>query len=452
MSTKKSRLLNWLLAGGVLLILAGVGFWLELNQSERVSAIQVKPESVVATLTVTGEVHAASNVAFGVPTTGRLTAVLVEEGDRIVPGQLLAQLDPAQVNAQFQQAQALAKQAQAAEREARQGTRPEQLQLWQSRQREAQQRLQQAQLALSEAKLRAAEAKRNANRFLQLRQDDLISEKEYDNVKLQADLAEQVVARFEADVRGSRQLLNQIDAQYQEAQAGRTAAQLAQSAAATQASHAFADATRFKQQDYQILSNLNGVITQRLQEPGNLVQPGEAVLTAIDPATLEILCDVEESDLRQLQVGQVAHVVLDALPDRLLPGRITRVGSQVNPENGTVTVRVRLQPQALAGLKTLQLLPGMTADVNIVTARLKQALVLPSTAILKGQGPQGASEASSSVLVFKGNHLQQQAVTIKPLSTTSVQVTSGLQAGEWVATVANVTLLDKKRVHPIQSP
>jgi HlyD family secretion protein len=433
---------------GLILLVAGllVGWllWQSLTKSEGVEAIKLAAKPVIATMTVTGEVHADATVSFSSPVMARIATVFVDEGDTIHAGQQLAQLDVSEANALLEQAQEQAMQAKAAEQEAFQGTRIEKLRLLKARQAEASQRIEQSQLALRQAELRAEDAQRNARRFFQLRQQDLISIQDLETAQLQASVSDREVSRLQAELLASRQGLQQVMAQLQEAQNGQTPAQLAQSAAAARASGAFAKAQRYKIQDYQIVSTLNGTITERLQEPGDLAQPGKAILTAIDPKTLEILCDVEENDLQQLAIGNLAYVVLDALPEVLLPGQVIRIGNQVNPENGTVSVRVQLKSSALKQLKTFKLLSGMTADVNIVTARLKRALVLPTTAIFRDKN-------KNFVFVFEGHQLQSQAVTIVRLSTESVQITSGVHAGQWVAKVATPSLLEKKRVHPIET-
>lgn len=432
---------RWWIIGSIIV----VGLLIALavsSQKEPVPAVQLQREDVVATLTVTGEVRADSAVNFSPPVTARITSITVDEGDVIKPGQLLVQLDTEQTREQLQQAEAQARQAQAAYANVRQGTRPEQIRLWEERYRESQLRIQQAQVTLQEAQARQTDAVNNAQRFENLFKQELVSDQEYDSAVLQAKIARRETDRLRTELSASRRQRDQIAAQLEEARRGPTHPELAQAAAAAQAAQANTQAIREHLADYQILSGMNGIVTERVQDPGDLAQPGQAVLKAANPATLQVVCQVEENDLAKLRVGDQAYVVLDALPETALEAKILRIGSQVNPTNGTVETRVVLSNGAFGKLKGIPLLPGMTADVNVITDHLKQALVLPATAI--------RTEGSQLVVYkFDQNRLVKQPIQAQRISMENYRILGGLQPGDWVAATANPKLSDKKNVKPV---
>ncbi|MCE3236649.1 MAG: hlyD [Vampirovibrio sp.] len=432
---------RWWIIGSIIV----VGLLIALavsSQKEPVAGVQLQRENVVATLTVTGEVRADTAVSFSPPVTARITAITVDEGDVIKPGQLLVQLDTEQTQEQLQQAIAQAQQAQAAYADVRQGTRPEQIRLWEERYREASLRVKQAQVTLQETQARQTDAVNNAKRFESLFKQELVSEQEYDSAQLQAQIATQETDRLRTELNASRRQRDQITAQLAEARHGPTHPEVMQAAAAAQAAQANAKAIRERLADYRILSGMNGIVTERMQDPGDLAQPGQAVLKAANPTTLQVVCQVEENDLTKLRVGDQAYVVLDALPETALEGKILRIGSQVNPTNGTVETRVILNDNAFSQLKALRLLPGMTADVNVITDHLNQALVLPATAIRSESG-------QLVVYQFIQNRLVKQPIEARRISMENYLITGGLQPGAWVAAIANPKLADKKNVKPV---
>lgn len=313
------------------------------SQKESVPAVQLKRENVIATLTVTGEVRADESVSFSPPVTARIVSMTVNEGDLIKPGQLLAQLDMSQVKDQLQQAQAQAQQAQAAYVHVLQGTRPEQIRLWEERYRESSLRVRQAQVALQQAEAREKDAANNARRFAELYKQELVSAQEYDTAVLQAEINKRETARLQTDLAASRRQREQTAAQLQEARRGPTTPERAEAAAATQAAKANAKSIQDRLADYRLISDMNGIVTERPQDPGDLAQPGQPVLKAADPATLQVVCAVEENDLSKLRAGDKAYVVLDAMPETALEAHILRIGSQVNTTNGTVETRVVLE-------------------------------------------------------------------------------------------------------------
>jgi HlyD family secretion protein len=432
---------RWWIIGAIAVIGAVIA-WVAANSQESVPAIQLKKEDVISTLTVTGEVRGDTTVAFSPPVSAQIAAVHVDEGDFITPGQTLVELDTDQIQAQVRESQARAAQAQASYANVMQGTRPEQIRLWEERYRESAQRIRTAEAALSAARLRAQEAARNAQRFEGLYRDDLVSAQEYESAQTQADVAQREIDRLQAELAASRRQRTQIAAQLAEARRGATQPEIREAAEAARAARANTQAVREQLRDYRIISNMQGIITQRLQDPGELARPGEPVLRAVNPATLEIVCEVEENDLSKVQADNTAYVVLDALPEIPLEARVRRIGSQVNPENGTVEARVVLQPKAWSQLRGVRLMPGMTADVNVVSGRLNNALVLPATAV-RTEG------ANTWVYVFENNRLHKRSIKAERISMENFRIIRGLQSGEWVALSAGDALLDKKNVKPV---
>lgn len=432
----------WLIIGAVVLagILALVVFM--FLQGEPVAAIQVKREDAIATLTVTGEVQGDTTVAFSPPVSARINAIHVDEGDAIHPGQLLVQLDTDQVEAQVREAQARAAQAQASLANVRQGTRPETIRLWEERYREAGQRITQAQSSLTAAQSRAQEAASSARRMEALYRDHVATAQEYERAQTEAEVTRRETERLRTEVAATRTQRAQIAAQLSEARQGPTNPEIREAAAARQAAEANVRAAREQLEDYRIYSSTAGIVTERLQDPGELAVPGQPILRAVNPATLEILCSVEENDLPKIRVGDTAYTILDALPDRALESRVKRIGSRVNPQSGTVDVRVVLTSQAYGKLSGVTLMPGMTADVNVVTERLHDAVVLPATAVRSIGG-------QWMVYVFEGNRILRKPIRAERISVENFRVISGLQPGDWVAATAGDNLLKKRRVRPV---
>jgi HlyD family secretion protein len=434
---------RWLLIGGI--VLAGLvilGVFLMATQPEPVPAVQLKRENVVATLTVTGEVRADTSVGFSPPVSAQITTVNVDEGDLITPGQLLATLETEQVRHQIAQAEEQAVQAQEQYRDVAQGTRPEQIRLAEERYREAEHRISQSQAALSAARSRAANEVRNAQRMRSLFQDGYASEQEYLNAQTQADASRQEVSRLEADLSAVRRLRAAAAAQLEEARTGPTAPEVEQAAAAARAARSNVSHVQARLKDYRIYSTIRGLIVERLRDPGDLATPGQPILRAVKPETLEIVAALEEADIPKVHADDRAYVILDALPETALDAYVRRVGSQVNPQNGTVDLRVVLRSEAWNQLQGVRLMPGMTADVNIVTGRLQDVVVLPATAVRNEGG-------RLVVYAFRDHRVARVLIRAERISVENFRVISGLQPGDWVAAVASEKLLDKRRVRPV---
>jgi membrane fusion protein (multidrug efflux system) len=181
-----------------------------------------------------------------------------------------------------------------------------------------------------------------------------------------------------------------------------------------------------------IRSPIDGTVTQRLDvvKVGNTVTPvggviesGESSLFVVeDLNTLMLRVNVPERELSKLRVGQPAQLTFDAVPDKSFEGQIALISPYVNAETATFAVRIRVT-------KTDGLLrPGMFARVAIIYERKPDALQIPRTALLDGDGP-------PKVFVIKDGKAAERAVKLGLSNGAWIEVTEGLKDGDQVVVV-----------------
>jgi HlyD family secretion protein len=130
-----------------------------------------------------------------------------------------------------------------------------------------------------------------------------------------------------------------------------------------------------------IRSPIGGVVLRRSVDPGQTVavtfQAPVMFTIAENLAQMELQVDVDEADVGRIKVGQLARFSVDAWPDRQFPARIRdiRFGSEVT--QGVVTYKAVLTIDN----SDLSLRPGMTATAEIVTREVKDAVLVPNTAL-----------------------------------------------------------------------
>jgi len=159
--------------------------------------------------------------------------------------------------------------------------------------------------------------------------------------------------------------------------------------------------------------------------------PVEPVIDLIDTEPRYVAAPMDEVDAAKLTVGQRVKVTLDPYPDDTFPGRITRVASfvlDVEQQNRTVEIEVALDDAKLA----VRLLPGTSADVEVVLGAHDDVLRIPTPALMEG----------GRVLVVDGDdRLVAREVGVGLRNWDFVEITSGLTVGERV-----VTSLDRPEV------
>ena len=377
------------LAGGVLLGLALAYAGVQVWRGPQVPAVALQAQPLVRTLQFSARVETRSRVYVGSTMVGRVEQVLVREADAITPGQLLVQLESAEQQAAWQQAQASLAQAQAQLANVRSNSRIGR----------------QAQVAQAQASLTQAQS--DWARTEQLVGQGFLSQATLEERRKVLDVAAAQLRAAQAQAQASADggaELQAAQAQVQQAQAAVAAAQA-------------------KLAQTRIVAPSPGRVLQRDVEPGQIVQAGTALLQlALEGPTL-IVAQVDERFLDQLREGQPAQVVADAFADQRLAARVVSIAPGVDAQRGAVEVKLALDAPPPAFLRE-----DMTLSVSVETGRSDQALVLPLQALQAVK--EGADHAR--VLVLQGRTAVPQTVQVGLRTLDAAEITQGLQAGDVV--------------------
>ncbi len=167
----------------------------------------------------------------------------------------------------------------------------------------------------------------------------------------------------------------------------------------------------------EVRAPFNGVVLERMIEPGTSVSAATSWFTIAEMSATEIYVETDENNLGKLKVGQPAIAVAPAWPDQPFPAKLTQVGPNVDSERGVVGLRLTSDDLPEFAL------PNMTIDVNIEVKRTANALALPSSAVsLRGQ---------PSILVVNKGKLERRRIEILGSNPEWVAV-AGIDAGTTV--------------------
>jgi HlyD family secretion protein len=373
------------LALGVL-VAAGVATW--LLRAPRVPAVELQQAPLVRTLQFSARVSTLSRVDVGSTLTGRVVDVAVAEGARVRQGELLIGLESDELQAALAQAQAGERQAAARLAGLRSSGRSSAL----------------AALAQADSVLTAAQA--DLQRTQELLARGFVSAARLDESLRAVAVASAQQASARAQIAAN-------------AEQGTDVTQ-AQAALALAASARQAAASRLAQA--QITAPADAVVLSRQVEPGQIVQPGKALLTLALAGPVQLLAQVDELSLEQLQVDQVASVLADAFPRLRFGARVLSIAPRVDAQRGAVEVRFVLVPPVPDFLRE-----DMTLSVEVVTARRERALVLPLDALRSDDGAGGAT-----AWVDDRGRVALRSVRLGVRTLDAAEVLEGLRAGDKV--------------------
>ncbi len=177
-----------------------------------------------------------------------------------------------------------------------------------------------------------------------------------------------------------------------------------------------------------IRAPIAGMVTQKRLEAGDIVAPQTRLFTIADVSTMVVRVQVSELDVLGIRVGQDVDVALDALPGRVLDGRVRRIF----PAADTVTRLVPVEV-ALLGEGTRIARPGFLGRVTFAVDTRHDVVLVPQGAVLGGEG------AESVFLVRDGKAVRRPVQTGVHFEG-RVEIVSGLEPGEMVIVLGNSEL------------
>lgn len=307
--------------------------------------VQVRlPQSIdrAAVIRVGGTVEALEASEAGFQVAGRIRRVLVEEGQRVAAGQLLAELDPADYQYGVDIAAGEAAAARAVSDKAQAGVR--------------RQELEQARAAFEQA-------------------DD-----EYRRMKTlfeRQSLAPNDFKKIEAKWTVARE-------RYSEAREGARREDLAAAEAKARQAAANVKLNEKRLADTRLRAPIGGVIARRLADSGEVIAAGMPVVSVMKLDPVRVRVGVPEAEIAHVAVGQTARVRIPSMGARGdFTGRVELVGYAAEPQSRTFAVRI------LVPNPNLMLRAGMIAEAEIESGARLKALTVPGEAVVRD--PQGAT-------------------------------------------------------------
>jgi HlyD family secretion protein len=393
---KLKPLLSRRLALGALgLLLVGALAFVALRTgplaATRVTLTQVRQGQFSPAIFGIGTVEARRSWMLGPTAAGRVLGVKVDVGDTVKAGQLLAEMDPVDLDQRLSALDASLARAGSAQ-------------------------------SAAQAQVADATARRNLAAINARRNQDLAAQNFISAGALEARLQEKASA----------------DAALQAAQANLSGA--GQDLARQKAERAGLQQQRG---NVRLLAPANGVVTSRDAEAGSTVVAGQPVLRLIDPASLWVRLRVDQGRSAGLAPGLKASIVLRSSPNQPLAGQMARV--ELLADSVTEERIAQVGFDAAAAGASLGAAVGELAEVTLQLPATPLSLLLPNASIQHRQGEAGVWRIDSGKPVFIPVRLGAHSLDGQ------VQVLDGLKAGDSVVVYSDKALSAGARVQVVDS-
>jgi len=383
------------------------------KKAEKTETVEVPPVPVVVQkpqvgsvtrwYKTTAELASPLETVVGFLQGGKIIELAVDEGDRVSAGQYLGKVDTSVYQSQYAAAQS---SIQAAENQAE----------------AARSAAEAAQAQLETARTAFEQAERDYNRFLKLREEGVVTQAEFEKVKLGYD-----TARLSLEAARSA-----ADAAQAQAKAAEASVQAAKDAASQVA----------KLIDYGTLkAPFSGRIAEKTAEPGMVVGPGTPVYRIVaDNAALnrlEARYSIPENLVGQVTMGMQVYLKLISLEEEI-PLNVDVIGPEIRSSDRTAQVI------SYVSTDTLPILPGMFGTVRIPVETHHDAMLLPEAAVIDLQ-------TEKIVYVADGDVARRRTVKTGLIEEGLVEILEGISLGDEIIVEGNRYLKDGAKIVRQQS-
>jgi HlyD family secretion protein len=325
---------------GVLVLAAVVGanLYFKRDTGARVTAEDIRARDLEALVSASGKIQPKRQVNVSANTTGRVTRVAVEEGQRVKAGQFLLEIDPRSLAGQLERGEASVAAAKSS--------------------------LDQAHTSVETAKVNLDLARQNLKRQQDLWKDGLTTKETLERAQNDVAVRESDLKSRQQEILTSEQRIRQEEASL--------------------------STTKYNMNQVIITAPMDGLVTRRSIEEGETAvlgtmnNAGSVLLTIADMSLLEAEVEVDETEVPTVQLGQMAKVTIDAVPNRTFKGHVTEIGNspiQTATQNTGQRQATTFKVVITIDETVPDVRPGFTCTAEITTATRQKVTAVPIQAL-----------------------------------------------------------------------
>jgi HlyD family secretion protein len=431
--------LKWkIILGIVLLVFIGAGIYCGVRYSTRgIVAVQtgrVVRQDLVAIVTASGEIKPRNYVDISANAMGRITEILVKEGDRVHKGQLLARIESIQPQADVAAQKAALSSAEADSSASEAGVKA------------SEDNLLTLQATIDRARADLEHANQELQRGQQLYDAKLIARQDYEQRKTTYDSQRAALREAETRLTGARAAKEQ------------TAAQLASAQKRIAQNQAMLTRLNDVLDKHYSVAPLDGMVTNLPVRAGETAvtgiqnTPGSLLMTIADMSLITAEVKVDETDIVNVKLNQKAGIMIDAIPNRVFEGHVIEIGNTaILRSTGLAASQSTISSQEAKDFKVViamdnppeEVRPGLSCTAKVTTASRSNSLTAPIQALTVRQksdlesnpAPDKAGkEEVQGVFVISGDRAVFRKVETGITGSTDIEILSGLNEGDQIVT------------------
>lgn len=367
-----------------------------------VEAVEVKQGKIANEAKFTGDIEANAEINVFPKISAKIEAMKVDVEDLIKKEDVIAILESDDLRAQWAQAKAALQVMQAKWSQMKVGARPEEIS--------------QAEDLVAKTKANLKDSEHNYNRMKALSSRKTITTRQLESAELAF-----IVAK--ADLNSARERLDMLRKGATKEDREALRAQVNQAKAAL-------DLAKIRMSYARIVSPIDGIISARFFDPGDLSLPTRPLVTIVQMDSVKVIVHFPENQFRHIVRGIEAQLMVASYPDKIFFGKIDKVSPTLNPTTRMFSAEIKVMNEERL------LRPGMFATVTIAMDPHSNALLVPKDAVLFSEkyvenqetGKEGLRQIHYVFTVEDGKaHMRQ--VSLGHVSGNVVEINEGVKQG-----------------------
>jgi HlyD family secretion protein len=394
-----------------------------LKEATLVEIVPVRQGDIFKEIKFTGSIEARTEVKVFPKITAKIEAMKFDLGDPVKKGDLIALLESEDLKAQVAQAEAALQGIRAKWAQMEVGARSEEIS--------------QAEDMVAKASANLKDAETNFERLKGLFDRGVITKREFDSAELAHTMAK-------ADFNSAQERLKMLREGATKEDRQALQAQVRQAEAALGLARIYLSYTR-------ITSPIDGTLSQRFFDPGNLAVPTQPLVTIVQMDSVKVIVYFPENQIRFMVPGTEAKLLVATYPDHIFHGTIDKVSPTLDPTTRMFSAEIKV-------LNEKHLLrPGMFTTVMLSVDPHLNTLLVPKEAVLYTEeyqedpnSNQGVISQTKYIFVVEEGKAHRRKVSLGHESGHVVEVCEGVEKGEDVVVRGLHQLNDGDRINVVK--
>ncbi|MDY6902979.1 MAG: efflux RND transporter periplasmic adaptor subunit [Cyanobacteriota bacterium] len=373
----------------------------------------VERQDLKITITANGKIEPERSINISPKNSGVIKSLLVEEGNTVKKGKIIAYMDDSNLQGQFTQSKAGVASAEANLEKLKAGNRPQEIAQAKAQLEEAQanltklitgnrpQDIAQAEARLNRAKVTLNQAEAELNRYQQLFNNGAISRQNLSTYQTNKEAAltqvreaEQAlnllkVGSRQEDIQQARAKVKQLQESYNLIKAGARKEDINQALAQVNSARGSLQTILAQIDDTVIRAPFDGVVTRIYSKPGSFVTPntaGGSSSSSLNSSILsltannQLVANIAESNLAKIKLGQKVNIKTDAYPEKTFIGKVSQIAAQATVEQNVTSFEIKAE---ITSSEKNLLRSGMNVEAEFEIGKKDNALVVPTVAVVR---------------------------------------------------------------------